>query len=1060
MKNILITLILMSVLTVLLWSAVGCSCAEDTPHETTTAVTTPAETTPAVTTPAVTTPETSEEGFAYRISTDKQPTSLPYPYVNGGSFSGNVQAYSPDPLVAYRWENADPTSGIQLFAAYPIAYTTTAPESFSGLDSVLTDEVDITVKGVGQIMFDFGVEFAGWLEIDIPNLTSLDGITFSCSEYTQPQFLNRDYKTGTPVRVDKDTYRLALNAELYEGIRFGFITVSDLKQEFHITGVRLICEVTPANYEGSYDSDNGMLNKIWYAAAYGLRANFRPEYLSAILVDRGDRYSWTGDAYPAQASALAAFANYDYILKNLRYTETNPAGWNIESYELYWILSVLDYYEYSGDKAGVQSLLSHVIERLDHAYAIYDHLPNLVFFGWDERLGAGFESPNTAQNQLSYRLLAIQCFKEAAPLFQDLGKENLAKKYARYAEEKTAQLLADPEWYKDCGMHAFCDAVNAGVVSDALAEELFSLYFNDRANRYSFSPFNEYFVLQALAKLGKHEDAVSSILDVYGSQITYGITMLAENFDPEWANILPTNAPIPSSTAGFTSLSHPWSAGVLVFMNEELLGIKATLPGFAAFSVTPHLSSLVKQLSGETPTPYGKIRVAFDLEKGEHFVTVPEGTVATVAIPKAGMTVTAITLNGKTVSCDREDGDFLYFDALGNGTYHFTVSYEGDIPEYQTPDYQYTATFKGYDRETKGNWIEKYGSEGYLLCGNNAVGAKMLPDYIANVILSNNGYASHISLPENDERLLHSNSFGIGARSQTEYKSNYESHYPFISLDIYLTEERPYTVALYFLDWENAGRSLIVDLFDRETLDRVAPVQLLEDHTGGVYMIFEYDRSAHFRIHRVTGKYIGLAGVFFGESAAQPTESSLAAVDNTDDGITYRGLGWAHEPMANTYLSTFSHTRVAGAYAEYTFVGDQITFYTSTEANRGIAEIFIDGKSCGKVDLYHPNILRQLAVFKKDLPYGEHTIRVVVTGEKNPHASDCYVEIDCFEVRGKFVNETEKKYDDRDPIFSRSGDTVTPWIIPGAYQDTLTYSNVAGDYIEATFNGTNFTLLM
>ena len=117
--------------------------------------------------------------------------------MNGGSFTGEENPYSPDPLVAYRWEKADPSSGVQLFAAYPVAYTVTNPDSFSNLESVLRDEVDITVKGEGQIMFDFGVEFAGFLEFDIPDLTSTDGITFSCSEYTQPQFLNTAYKTGS-----------------------------------------------------------------------------------------------------------------------------------------------------------------------------------------------------------------------------------------------------------------------------------------------------------------------------------------------------------------------------------------------------------------------------------------------------------------------------------------------------------------------------------------------------------------------------------------------------------------------------------------------------------------------------------------------------------------------------------------------------------------------------------------------------------------------------------------------------------------------------------------------
>ena len=77
-------------------------------------------------------------------------------------------------------------------------------------------------------------------------------------------------------------------------------------------------------------------------AADYLHFYLKEDYLAAILVDRGDRHSWTGDAYLSQAASLAAFGNYDFILKNLRYTAVRSNG--IESYELYWILSLIDYY--------------------------------------------------------------------------------------------------------------------------------------------------------------------------------------------------------------------------------------------------------------------------------------------------------------------------------------------------------------------------------------------------------------------------------------------------------------------------------------------------------------------------------------------------------------------------------------------------------------------------------------------------------------------------------------------------------------------------------------------
>ena len=177
-----------------------------------------------------------------------------------------------------------------------------------------------------------------------------------------------------------------------------------------------------------------MLNKIWYTAAYDVQANLKKDYMAAILMDRGDRHSWTGDAYPTQAASLVAFYNTDFVLENMRYTSTRSNG--IESYELYWVLSLIDYYEYTGDQQGVKSLLSEATKRLDHAYDIYGTNPNLGFYGWDERLGAGFENPNIEENQNGYQLLSIQAWKDFSEVLRDLGETELADKYQGYADEK------------------------------------------------------------------------------------------------------------------------------------------------------------------------------------------------------------------------------------------------------------------------------------------------------------------------------------------------------------------------------------------------------------------------------------------------------------------------------------------------------------------------------------------------------------------------------------------------------------------------------------------------
>lgn len=792
----------------------------------------------------------------------ESPIEEPYSYVEKGSFSGEEQPASPDPLVTYRWEKPMADDALEIFLRRPVSVWSSSPESFSGLNTLTAEKAAVQVSGPGCISMDFGVEFAGWLEIDTPDFSG--ELTLGVSEYNQPAIVNRGpqspSKTAVPVKYG-DTYRLELNSELYEGVRFGFVTVTKFERPFTITAVRLVCQTKPVNYEGSFASDNELLNKIWYTAAYDVRANLKEDYLAAILVDRGDRHSWTGDAYLSQAASLAAFGNYDFILKNLRYTAVRSNG--IESYELYWILSLIDYYEYSGDAAGAESLLSEATARLDHAYEIYGTRPSLSFFGWDERLGAGFENPDLEENQHSYQLLAIQAWKDFSQVLEALGHIDLAERYRGYAAEKTARLTADPDFYKAYGLHASADAINAGVLENV--EKLYHKDFSDRLNRLSYSPFNEYMLLQAMAKAGKCDEALSAILDLWGGQIQYGGTMFFETFRPGWNEIIGKNDPVPNNQAGYTSLAHPWSAGVLPWLSKEILGIRADQAGFSSFTVKPHLTRQLKRVSGKIPTPYGKIEAAFDLVNGLHIVTVPEGTSATIAIPKAEMEIAAITLNDRSAAPDREEPDYLYFTGLPAGTYHFKTEYTGTTPEYVEGAYQYPAGFLMRDTETRGNWQGIYGSDGYVLPGYEGEERRVLPDYVSDVRFSK-GHPVSLVTDSKDERAISLDASGRGRRSLGAYQSEDDiACCQTFTVDIDLRKEWEYTVALYFADWDRGGRELMVELFDGQTKNLIAPLQALHDYRGGVYLVYCYDRSARFRINHIRGENVSLSGIFFGE---------------------------------------------------------------------------------------------------------------------------------------------------------------------------------------------------
>ena len=56
---------------------------------------------------------------------------------------------------------------------------------------------------------------------------------------------------------------------------------------------------------------------------------------------------------------------------------------------------------------------------------------------------------------------------------------------------------------------------------------------------------------------------------------------------------------------------------------------------------------------------------------------------------------------------------------------------------------------------------------------------------------------------------------------------------------------------------------MAVEMFDRQTMQRLAPVQMVRDFAGGKYLIYRCDKSVRFRIDYVRGDNATLSGVFF-----------------------------------------------------------------------------------------------------------------------------------------------------------------------------------------------------
>ncbi len=780
----------------------------------------------------------------------------PYKSISG-TFSGMQVAHSPDPLVALRWENPRWTDSLEVYVLTPARVIADNTENVS-----IKNNTSMTVNGACNLLFDFGRVSAAWFEFEAPEI---DGeIEMSISEFNEPAVFNlgsqHPKKTAAPTRHG-NTWRLELNKELYEGVRYAWIHIHSLNKPLDISSVRLVCQTKPTNYEGSFACSDTMLTRIWYTGAYTVKTNLLQDYFGAILMERSDRHSWTGDAHTSQAASMVAFGNFDFVKQNLRYTSTQYNG--IASYSLYWILSLIDYYMYTGDKELLDEMLENACNKLDKAYEHYGDDANIVFYGWDERLGAGFENGNNTETRNAYKMLSIQTWSKFSQVMKKAGYVDIAGKYEQYANEKITLLGNIKDWNSNFGLHAAADAINASFLNEPEQNDLIKRTFSDRQQRLSYSPFNQYFIIQALTKAGLYNEALNTIDDCWGGQIRYGATTFFEVFRPSWNDIsAPNDAPV-NNQCGYTSLTHPWSAGVTKWLSEEILGVKPTRAGFQSYLFKPHLSSKVSWIKGKVPTLNGTIEVSGDMNTGKFSLTVPPNTTADVAIPKAGYTIGDIRFNKEAIHKTGEDEEFVYYTGFTPGKYSIKVNYQGHPKVWNDEPFVYHNRTILEDTDTQGNWHGKYGSKGYVLCNYDNKGNRtQLPDYISDLKFTRNANTNWATATE-DIRALQSADNGTTRHIGAIYTQDPNVCMQTITVDLSGKVDQPYQLSLYFVDWDRQERRSALEVFDLNTKELLMPVYMVRNYEEGKYVTFTVDRPVRIRVDHVRGSNAALSALFF-----------------------------------------------------------------------------------------------------------------------------------------------------------------------------------------------------
>jgi hypothetical protein len=192
-------------------------------------------------------------------------------------------------------------------------------------------------------------------------------------------------------------------------------------------------------------------------------------------------------------------------------------------------------------------------------------------------------------------------------------------------------------------------------------------------------------------------------------------------------------------------------------------------------------------------------------------------------------------------------------------------------------------------------------------------------------------------------------------------------------------------------------------------------------------------------------------------------ESEIAAVAYSGDWRKENAdYAWSGT-SANVGVGTASISAAAGADATFNFNGTSVTWIGFRAPLAGIADVFLDGANVGRVDLYSPVEQLRAPVFTAaGLSAGPHTLRIAVTGERNPAASAPFVVVDAFDVTLPSTVQPVSRIQETDPAIAYSS-TADRHELGWYFTARNTYwtgertmeSSLAGARATLTFTGTS-----
>ncbi len=446
---------------------------------------------------------------------------------------------------------------------------------------------------------------------------------------------------NTPIGAVSTTYITKAGEQEFESLGWlnGEHITYDIPKGVTIISLKYRETGYNSEFSGDFKCDDEFMNTLWQKSLRTLYVTMRDNFMDCP--DR-ERAQWWGDITSEMFMTMYSLDSNSYLLyqkgvdamlahiDDTKVLQTvvpiSDDYFELPVQQLAGIVGFLTYYEYTGDIALIKKVYDATIDYLK-LWEIGEN--NLVVHrqgSWDWPDWGKNADMTVIENAWYY--YALSATEEMAKLLEkneDISFFNTRKK----AIAKGYKSLWTETGFKSNDVKEPDDRANALAVLSGLADKAqYAIIKNILTTTQNSSPYMEYYVLEALCKMGEYEAAYDRIKDRYSDMVSADYSTLWENWDMYWG-----------------TKNHAWSGGPLVIMSKHFAGITPLETGYEKVKIDPQYT-LSDSMTCTVPSIKGLITLNYEKFDKAYVInlTLPEDMQAVLYAPKSAV----VNINSQT----------------------------------------------------------------------------------------------------------------------------------------------------------------------------------------------------------------------------------------------------------------------------------------------------------------------------------------------------------------------------------------------------------------------------